>query len=121
MTAPKDRPLRPPRAARAGSPASATAAELLPAHAGLIPSVGSTLSAFAPRPRGDTKAPTQGGGFVVCGYMTCVDDEEVSDAEAAEDEKWLASLPPSQRALVGMMLDRLVDAENDSTYRPDYR
>ncbi|WP_433701759.1 hypothetical protein [Nocardiopsis sp. CA-288880] len=50
-----------------------------------------------------------------------MDDEEVSDAEAAEDEKWLASLPPSQRVLVGMMLDRLVDAENDSTYRPDYR
>ncbi|MEU0236748.1 hypothetical protein ABZ234_03590 [Nocardiopsis sp. NPDC006198] len=51
-------------------------------------------------------------------------DDEISDAEAAEDadnEAWLASLPPSRRALVGMMLDRLVDAENDSTYRPDYR
>ncbi|MEE2051676.1 hypothetical protein [Nocardiopsis tropica] len=50
-----------------------------------------------------------------------MDDEEVSDVEATEDEKWLASLPPSQRVLFGMMLDRLVDAENDSTYRPDYQ
>lgn len=46
------------------------------------------------------------------------DEEFVSDSQAAEDERWLAALPPGRRALVEMMLDRLCEAENDSTHRP---
>lgn len=46
------------------------------------------------------------------------DEEFVSDAQAAEDERWLAALPPGRRALVKMMLDRLCEAENDSTHQP---
>ncbi|WP_170293755.1 MULTISPECIES: hypothetical protein [Nocardiopsis] len=49
-----------------------------------------------------------------------MDEDEVSDAQAADDEAWLAALAPGQRALVEMMLDRLCQAEDDSTYRPGH-
>jgi hypothetical protein len=45
-------------------------------------------------------------------------DGEVTDEGATDDEQWLASLPPGYRALVTMMLNRLIDAENDSTRWP---
>ncbi|MFE6309330.1 hypothetical protein [Nocardiopsis sp. NPDC057823] len=45
-------------------------------------------------------------------------EEFISDAQAAEDQAWLESLPPGRRALVEMMIDRLCEAENDSTQRP---
>ncbi|WP_306367970.1 hypothetical protein [Nocardiopsis sp. CC223A] len=46
------------------------------------------------------------------------DDFEVSDEQAADDERWLASLPAGQRALVELPIWRLCEAERDSTHRP---
>ena len=57
------------------------------------------------------------GVLRVCGYTTCVDDE-ISDAQADDDEAWLAALPPGERAVAEMMLARMCEAERDSTYRP---
>ena len=59
----------------------------------------------------------QGGRTRPLGYITCVDDE-IDDAQAADDEAWLASLSPGRRVLVEMVLVRLCEAERDSTYRP---
>ncbi|WP_306367967.1 hypothetical protein [Nocardiopsis sp. CC223A] len=46
------------------------------------------------------------------------DDGEVSDEQAADDEAWLASLPPGRRALMELLIWRLCEAERDSTHRP---
>ncbi|CAL9624657.1 hypothetical protein SUDANB121_05928 (plasmid) [Nocardiopsis dassonvillei] len=44
--------------------------------------------------------------------------DEVSDAQAADDDAWLETLPPGQRALAEMMIDRMCEAARDSTHRP---
>ncbi|MGW9351712.1 hypothetical protein [Nocardiopsis flavescens] len=44
--------------------------------------------------------------------------ERVSDEQAADDARWLASLPAGKRALVEMMIARMCEAEADSTHRP---
>lgn len=45
--------------------------------------------------------------------------EDVSNDQATDDERWLASLPAGKRALVEMMIARMCEAEADSTHRPD--
>ncbi|CAL9625877.1 hypothetical protein SUDANB121_05977 (plasmid) [Nocardiopsis dassonvillei] len=45
--------------------------------------------------------------------------EFISDDQAADDDRWLASLPAGERALVEMMIARMCEAETDSTHRPD--
>ena len=47
-----------------------------------------------------------------------MDEEHVGETQAAEGKAWLDGLPPQRRALVMMMLDRMCDAERDSTWRP---
>lgn len=77
-----------------------------------------SLQGFAPRARGVGQPPPRWGfshGYTLGMDM---DEEHVGEAQAAEDEAWLAGLPPQRRALVMMMLDRLCDAERDSTWRP---
>ena len=49
--------------------------------------------------------------------MTCVDDEISGSPD--DDEAWLASLAPEWGAVVVMMLRRLCEADQDSTYRQD--
>lgn len=48
------------------------------------------------------------------------DDFAVSDEQAADDERWLASLPAGRRALVvvELLIWRLCEAERVSTHRP---
>ncbi|SHK94457.1 hypothetical protein SAMN05421803_1466 [Nocardiopsis flavescens] len=44
--------------------------------------------------------------------------DEVSDAQADEDEAWLAALPSGQRALLELVIARMCEAAADSTHRP---
>ncbi|QUX26354.1 MULTISPECIES: hypothetical protein [Nocardiopsis] len=44
--------------------------------------------------------------------------DEVSDAQAADDEAWLDSLPAGQRALLELVIARMCEAARDSTHRP---
>ncbi|CAL9624985.1 hypothetical protein SUDANB121_05935 (plasmid) [Nocardiopsis dassonvillei] len=44
--------------------------------------------------------------------------EFASDDQTADDDRWLASLPAGERALVEMMIARMCEASRDSTYRP---
>ncbi|MCY9785206.1 hypothetical protein KIK06_15080 [Nocardiopsis sp. EMB25] len=47
-----------------------------------------------------------------------MEDEFDDPVEAIRDQEWWDGLSPSERALVDLLTDRLVDAEWDSTYAP---